>query len=150
MLESARSRLPLLVGSLTFMACSVAATAGYARLAGPLLGSLQKGQLSAASPTTLRQTQILPSLSWTEIVSALVVLELVRALSETARANLSSRLQLSVVREIRGKVLGHVLRLAPHTLLRWPRGELASRVQVEVHGPGHCSIWASPRAFGAY
>ncbi len=30
MMESVRSRLPLLVGSLTFMACSAAATAGYA------------------------------------------------------------------------------------------------------------------------
>ena len=116
------------------MACSAAATAGYAWLAGPLLRSLEGSRLSSTSPVSLGQTEIQPSLSWTEIVAALVILGLVRALSETARANFSSRLQLSVVREIRGKVLEHVLRLAPLTLLRWPRGELASRVQVEVHG----------------
>ncbi|MDH3842376.1 MAG: ABC transporter ATP-binding protein/permease [Myxococcales bacterium] len=122
------------MGSLTFMAASAAATAGYAWLAGPLLGSLEGSRLSVASQTAIEQTKIFPSLSWTQIVAALIFLGLFRALSETARAHLSSRLQLSVVREIRGKVLGHVLRLEPLTLLQWPQGEIASRVQVEVHG----------------
>ncbi len=134
LLESTSKRLPLVVGSLTFMAASAAATAGYAWLAGPLLGSLEGSRLSVASQTAIEQTKISPSLSWTQIVAALIFLGLFRALSETARAHLSSRLQLSVVREIRGKVLGHVLRLEPLTLLQWPQGEIASRVQVEVHG----------------
>ncbi|MDH3202055.1 MAG: ABC transporter ATP-binding protein/permease, partial [Myxococcales bacterium] len=127
-------RLPLVVGSLIFMAVSAAATAGYAWLAGPLLGSLEGDRLSVASQTAIEQTKIPPSLSWTEIVIALVFLGLFRALSEMARAHFSSRLQLSIVREIRGKVLEHVLRLEPRALLRWPPGELASRVHVEVHG----------------
>lgn len=134
LLESARRRLPLALASLTFMACSAAATAGYAWLAGPLLASLEGSRVSVPSPSAITQTEIFPSLSWAEIVAALVFLGLFRALSETARAHLASRLQLGVVREIRGKVLDHVLRLEPLTLLRWPPGELASRVQVEVHG----------------
>ncbi len=134
LLESTSKRLPLVVGSLTFMAASAAATAGYAWLAGPLLGSLEGSRLSVASQAAIAQTKIFPSLTWTQIVAALIFLGLFRALSEAARAHLSSRLQLSVVREIRGKVLGHVLRLEPLTLLQWPQGEIASRVQVEVHG----------------
>ncbi len=116
------------------MACSAALTAGYAWLAGPLLRSLEGSQLSSASQRAIEQTKISPNLTWTEIAVALVFLGIFRALSEAARAHLSSRLQLSVVREIRGKVLAHVLRLQPLTLLRWPPGELASRVQVEIHG----------------
>jgi len=70
----------------------------------------------------------------TQIVWLLVLLGLVRALSEAIRTNLTATLQLRVVREFLGKVLAHVLSLKPSTLLRWPRGELASRIQVEVHG----------------
>ena len=130
LLESVRRRLPLVVAALAVMSVSAAATAGYAWVVGPLLRSLEGDFGTQAHPQTLG----LPSLSVTQIVWLLVVLGLVRAVSETVRANLSARLQLSVVREFRGKVLGHVLRLEPSTLLRWPRGELASRIQVEVHG----------------
>ena len=130
LLESVRRRLALVVAALAVMLVSAAATAGYAWVVGPLLRSLE-GDLGAQAPP---QTLGLPSLSVTQIVWLLVLLGLVRAVSETVRANLSARLQLSVVREFRGKVLGHVLRLEPSTLLRWPRGELASRIQVEVHG----------------
>ena len=58
----------------------------------------------------------------------------IRALLETLRANLSTKLQVGVVREFPGKVPAHVLQLEPSTLPWWPRGELASRIQVEVHG----------------
>jgi hypothetical protein len=58
----------------------------------------------------------------------------IRALLETLRANLSAKLQVGVVSEFRGKVPAHVPQLEPSTLLWWPRGELASRIQVEVHG----------------
>jgi ABC-type multidrug transport system fused ATPase/permease subunit len=76
----------------------------------------------------------LPILSATQIVWLLLFLGALRALAETARASLSSRLQLGIVREFRGAVLAHVLRLEPSVLKRWPPGELASRIQVEVHG----------------
>jgi ABC-type multidrug transport system fused ATPase/permease subunit len=112
------------------MLVSAAATAGYAWLVGPLLRSLE-GDFSAPSLTGPLST---PSLSVTQIVWLLVLLGLVRALAETVRANLTSKLQLRVIKEFRGKLLSHVLQLEPSTLLRWPRGELASRIQVEVHG----------------
>ena len=130
LLELVRHRLALALAVLSIMWVSAAATAGYAWLVGPLLRSLE-GDLGAEMPTS---ALALPSLSVTEIVWLLVLLGLVRALAETIRANLSAKLQLSVVREFRGKVLAHVLRFEPSTLLRWPRGELASRIQVEVHG----------------
>jgi ABC-type multidrug transport system fused ATPase/permease subunit len=118
------------VAALFFMLVSAAATAGYAWLVGPLLRSLE-GDFSAPSLTGPLST---PSLSVTQIVWLLVLLGLVRALAETVRANLTSKLQLRVIKEFRGKLLSHVLQLEPSTLLRWPRGELASRIQVEVHG----------------
>jgi ABC-type multidrug transport system fused ATPase/permease subunit len=130
LLESVFRRLPLGAATLAVMSVSAAATAGYAWLVGPLLRSLEGDLASQAPPSALA----FPTLSVTEIVWLLVLLGLVRALSETVRANLSAKLQLRIVPEFRGKVLGHVLRLEPSTLLRWPRGELASRIQVEVHG----------------
>jgi ABC-type bacteriocin/lantibiotic exporter with double-glycine peptidase domain len=70
----------------------------------------------------------------TQIVWLLVALGAVRALSEAARTNLTSKFQLSTIREFSDEVLAHLLRLEPLVLLRWPRGELASRIQVEVDG----------------
>ncbi len=130
LLESVGRRLPLAVATLSAMAVSAAATAGYAWLVGPLLLSLE-GDSAVGAPLS---ALVFPSLSVIQIVWILVLLGVVRTLSETIRANLASRLQLRVIREFRGKVLAHVLHLEPTTLLRWPRGELASRVQVEVHG----------------
>jgi ATP-binding cassette subfamily B protein len=112
------------------MALSAAATAGYAWLVGPLLRSLEGDFGDQMSSGALA----FPSLSAAEIVWLLVLLGFVRAMSETARARLTATLQLGVIREFRGKVLAHVLRIEPSSLLRWPRGELASRIQVEVHG----------------
>jgi ABC-type multidrug transport system fused ATPase/permease subunit len=112
------------------MLVSAAATAGYAWVVGPLVRSLEGDLGDQLAPPTL----VFPSLSATQIVWLLVLLGLVSAISETIRAQLSARLQLRVVREFRGKVLAHVLSLEPTTLFRWPRGELASRIQVEVHG----------------
>ena len=130
LLESLRRRLPLAAAALLATLVSAAATAGYAWMVGPLLRSLEGNSgveiPSAALPFT--------SPSVTQIVWLLVSLGLLRAVSETIRAHLGAKLQLSVVREFRGKVLAHVLRLEPSTLLQWPRGELASRIQVEVHG----------------
>jgi ABC-type multidrug transport system fused ATPase/permease subunit len=112
------------------MVVSAAATAGYAWLVGPLLRSLE-GDFGARIPSVAPSD---PILSVTQIVWVLVFLGVLRAVSETARAHLSSKLQLGVIKEFRGRLLSHVLRLEPSTLLRWPRGELASRIQVEVHG----------------
>jgi ABC-type multidrug transport system fused ATPase/permease subunit len=120
----------LALAALSAMSVSAAATAGYAWVVGPLLRSLEGDLGNQAAHRGLA----FPSLSVTQIVWLLVLLGLTRALSETIRTNLSATLQLRVVREFRGKVLAHVLSLEPSSLLRWPRGELASRIQVEVHG----------------
>ena len=116
------------------MAASAAATAGYAWLAGPLLAGLEQFSVSQNSLDDALQTQSGTSLSLQAIVVWLVGLGVARALFETLRANLAARLQLAVVREIRTKILLHTLQLSPLTLRRWTRGELASRIQVEVHG----------------
>ena len=130
LLESVRKRFGLAVAALSVTLLSAAATAGYAWVVGPLLRSLE-GDLAPEVPLS---AFAFPSVSVIQIVWILVLLGLIRAVSETIRANMSARLQLSVVQEFRGKVLAHVLRLEPSTLLQWPRGELASRIQVEVHG----------------
>jgi subfamily B ATP-binding cassette protein MsbA len=130
LLESLRTRLPLLFTALCATLLSAAATAGYAWVVGPLLRVLEGDSGSTAVSAEFP----MPGLTVTEIVWLLVALGLLRATSETVRANLSARLQLDVVREFRGKVLAHVLCIEPTTLLGWPRGELASRIQVEVHG----------------
>lgn len=134
LLESLRSRLPLAVATVALMTLSAVATAGYAWLTGPLLQALQGGEILDTSPANTLQNERLSSLSWTAIVLIIASLALVRGLSDTARAHFASRLQLGVTRELRGKVLEHVLRLPPLALARWPPGELASRIQVEVHG----------------
>ena len=134
LLESLRARLPLAVGTIVLMTLSAVATAGYAWLTGPLLEALQRGEILDDSHKSTLQTEGLASLSWTAIVLVIVSLALVRGLSDTARAHVASRLQLGVTRELRGKVLDHALRLSPLQLARWPPGELASRIQVEVHG----------------
>jgi subfamily B ATP-binding cassette protein MsbA len=130
LLESVRGRLPLAVKTLCVTLLSAAATAGYAWVVGPLVHVLEGNSGSEVTSGALQ----VPGLSVAQIVWLLVALGLLRAVSETVRANLSAKLQLGVVREFRGKVLAHVLRLEPTTLLRWPSGELASRIQVEVHG----------------
>ena len=130
LLESLRGRCPLAAAALLATLLSAAATAGYAWMVGPLLRNLE-GNSGLEMPST---GFAFTSPSVTQIVWLLVSLGLLRAVSETIRAHLGAKLQLSVVREFRGKVLTHVLRLEPCTLLQWPRGELASRIQVEVHG----------------
>ena len=68
------------------------------------------------------------------VAGALVLLGALRALAETVRVNLTAKAQLGIVREFRAELLRHLLDLEPVVLLRWPPGELASRIQVEVHG----------------
>ena len=131
LLESvAARRLPLLV-SITLMGASAVATAGYAWVAGPALASLGRGGFLPSSPMPSTFGGMPSAL---QIVAALVCLGLLRALAETARARISARLQLRVVREFRGKILARALTLEPGSLLAWGPGELASRIQVEVHG----------------
>ena len=122
--------MPLGLATFCAMAVSAVATAGYAWLVGPLLHSLD-GNLGAQTGSDALR---IPSLSMSQIVWLLVGLGALRALSETLRTNLAARFQLGVIREFRGNLLGHVLALEPSKLLAWPRGELASRIQVEVHG----------------
>ncbi len=130
LLKSVRARIPLALASVLAMAVSAAATAGYAWLVGPLVRSLEGN----SGPGSALGTLPIPSLSVPQIVGLLVGLGLLRALSETVRTHLASKLQLGVIREFRGKLLAHVLALEPSKLLAWPRGELSSRIQVEVHG----------------
>jgi len=134
LLESLRSRGVLASASLTFMGVSALTTAGYAWLVGPVLIALQRDSVSNSSPVSTLQIEAFPSLSWTQIVGAMVLLGLARAAAETGRAHLTTRLQLGLVYEFRGKILSHVLRVEPGNLAAWPPGELASRIQVEVHG----------------
>ncbi|MGB5366392.1 MAG: ABC transporter ATP-binding protein [Polyangiales bacterium] len=122
--------MPLALATVFAMVVSAAATAGYAWLVGPLVRSWE-GNSGAGS--ALGKLPI-PSLTVTQIVCLLVGLGVLRALSETIRTHLASKLQLGVIREFRGKLLSHVLALEPSKLLAWPRGELSSRIQVEVHG----------------
>lgn len=130
LLESVRRRLVLVAATILVTLVSTGATAGYAWMVGPLVRAFEGN----SRPTIPSSALSLPNLTVTQIVWLLVLLGLIRASSEMVRANLSARLQLSVIREFRGKVLAHVLRAEPSTLLRWPSGELASRIQVEVHG----------------
>ncbi|RZV54894.1 MAG: ABC transporter ATP-binding protein [Deltaproteobacteria bacterium] len=130
LLKSVRARMPLALASLVAMVVSAAATAGYAWLVGPLVRTWEgnSGVESAWGALPV------PSLSVPQIVGLLLGLGLLRALSETLRTHLASKLQLGVIREFRGKLLAHVLALEPASLLAWRRGELSSRIQVEVHG----------------
>ena len=130
LLKSVRARSPLVLGNLGAMVVSAAAAAGYAWLVGPLV-RIWEVNLGGETASGLLAY---PSLTIAQIVGLLVALGTLRALSETLRTHLSARLQLGVVREFRGKLLHHVLCLEPSKLLAWPRGELASRIQVEVHG----------------
>ncbi len=130
LLKSLRARLPLALVTVLAMAVSALATAGYAWLVGPLVRSWEGNSATASDLGTLP----IPSLAVTQIVWLLVGLGVLRALSETVRTHLASRLQLGIIREFRGKLLRHALALEPSTLLAWPRGELSSRIQVEVHG----------------
>lgn len=134
LLQLVATKMATVVAALLFTGAAAAATAGYAWLAGPLIGSLERGQARPSASFEALETAWGPTLSWTQIAWLLVLLGLVRALSEAARAHLASKLQLSVVREFRGEILARVLALDPRDQARWPPGELASRVQVEVHG----------------
>lgn len=116
------------------MAASACATAGYAWLAGPLLSRFQDAGVSQRSLVDPGQSESPVNLSFGAIVLLLLFLGLLRTGFETARGHVSARLQQSVVFEIRGKILEHVLSLTPAALARWSHGALASRVQVEVHG----------------
>ena len=126
--------LATVVAALLFMGISAAATAGYAWLAGPLIGSLEGASAAGSSTMGDAPSAAGAVLSWSQIAWLLVLLGVVRAISEAARAHLTARLQLAVMREFRGKILAQALALDPLERGRWPHGELASRVQIEVHG----------------
>ncbi|MGB9339762.1 MAG: hypothetical protein WCB63_11005, partial [Polyangiales bacterium] len=102
LLQSLRARTPLVLATVCAMALSAAATAGYAWLVGPLVRSFE-GKLGAE---TSSGALAIPSLSVAQIVWLLVGLGALRALSETLRTHLAARLQLGVIREFRGKLLG--------------------------------------------
>lgn len=131
LLESLSDRPLLIIIVLTLMGVSAGATAGYAWVAGPALAALGRGGFLSSSPGSAASGTI-PSA--VQIVTALVCLGLLRALAETARARISARLQLGIVREFRGKILARALTLEPAAITAWGPGELASRIQVEVHG----------------
>jgi ABC-type multidrug transport system fused ATPase/permease subunit len=134
MLESVRGRGLLALGSVTLMGVSAVAAAGVAWLVGPALSRLQEGPLSSSLRADGAQTALFPSLSWVQIALGLVILGLLAAAAEAGRTYLSARFQAGLVREFRGKILGHLLAAEPAALAGWPPGELASRVQVEIHG----------------
>jgi len=116
------------------MGVAAAATAGYAWLAGPLLALLADDEKLSSFHVFAKLADSGERNGAAEIVFALVLIGLVRTSAEALRSRVSARLQLSVVREFRAKILSHVLGLEPAEALRWPSGELSSRVQVEVHG----------------
>ena len=120
--------------ALALTGVSAAVIAAYAWLVGPLLDHLGGTPLSLSSQALGARTEALPSLSWTEIALALVLLGVLRGAAETLRANVGARVQLGIIREFRGKILSRVLCAEPIHLAAWPHGELASRIQVEVHG----------------
>lgn len=130
LLKSVQSRPWLVAATLVAIVLSAFATAGYAWLVGPLVRSLESNSGGEIPADALP----IPSLSLMQIVWMLVGLGVLRSLSETLRAHLAARLQLGVIRDFRGKLLRYVLGLEPSILLAWPAGELASRIQVEVHG----------------
>ncbi len=124
------------------MLVSAAATGGYAWLVAPLLQSFEANS-GLGDPRGAFDSM---DLSVAEIVIALVLIGALRALTETVRVNLTAKAQPGIVREFTAELLRHLLDLEPVVLLRWPPGELASRIQVEVHGirmllqlvhPGH-------------
>jgi ABC-type multidrug transport system fused ATPase/permease subunit len=90
-----------------------------------------RSEFGAERPRGLTQ---FVGLSVAEIVSALVLLGALRALTETVRVDLTAKAQLGIVQRFRLELLEHLLDREPAVLLRWPPGELASRIQVEVRG----------------
>lgn len=116
-----------------------------ARIAGrPCLGEVLRVNWGPAP----HQTRCLRRRSAAQIAWRLVLLGLVRADSEAIHAKLSAWLEVSVVREFRGKLLGRLLCLEQSSFLGLPRGDLAFRIQVEIHWlrtlplgsqPGHSS-----------
>ncbi len=144
LLESVRKRIPLAVASPCTMAVAAATTAGYAWLVGPLLRDLGADSTVQSAPGAAA----FPDLSVPQIVWLLVVLGVVRALSETVRTNLASRFQLSTIREFRGEVLVHVLRLEPSVLLNGRAESSPPAFKSRSTGSAHSSIRVWPRAFG--
>ena len=142
LLESVRQHRGLLLAAFAAMLVSAAATGGYAWLVAPLLQSLEANS-GLGDPRGAFDSM---DLSVAEIVIALLLIGALRALTETVRVNLTAKAQPGIVLEFRAELLRHLLDLEPVVLLRWPPGELASRIQVEVHGirmllqlvhPGH-------------
>ncbi len=134
LLESVRRRSVLFALTLTLMAVSAAATAGYAWLVGPALQALQEQDFSHIFLSLRVQNETEISFSLGAIALMLVLLALVRAISETLRSRFATRAQLSVVRELRAILLEHALRLPARLRQQWTHGELASRIQLEVQG----------------
>jgi subfamily B ATP-binding cassette protein MsbA len=134
LLQSVRRRSALFALTLTLMAVSAAATAGYAWLVGPALQALQEQGFSHIFLSLGVQTETEISLSLGAIASMLVLLAGARALSETLRSRWATRAQLGVVRELRATLLAHALALPARLRQQWTHGELASRIQLEVQG----------------
>jgi len=102
LLESMQRRLPLGAAVLAVMLVSAAAAAGHEWLVGPLFPNLETDSGAQMPPGALAS----PGLSANEIVWLLVLIGLLRALTETLRTNLSAKLQLRIVAEFRGKCSG--------------------------------------------
>lgn len=141
MLESMRPRARLGLASVTLMGLSAMAAAGAVWLVGPLLARVQGQLLSESSRAAEGHIEASTGLSWAQIAVVLVGLGMIRALSEAGSAHVAARFQFGVIREFRGKILARVLSLEPAALAMWPAGELASRVQVEIHGVRSLLHW---------
>ncbi len=120
LLQLVASKMATVVAALLFMGISAGATAGYAWLAGPLIGSLEEGRAAGSATFVDAPGAGWPYLSWTQIAGLLVLLGILRAVSEAARAHLTASLQLAVTREFRKKILARALYLNPLELGRWP------------------------------
>ena len=134
LLKSMRRQAPLFALTITLMAASASATAGYAWLVGPALHALHEQGFAEIFLSLGFSAEGQISLSLATIAAMLEMLALVRALSETLRSRWAARAQLDVIRELRAILLAHALALPARLRQRWTHGELASRIQVEVQG----------------
>lgn len=132
--QAVRRRRVAMLTAIGVMGVSAVATAIYAVLVGPLVSALNPVTKTLQSQGATEQIDLLSNLDAEAIVVLLLGASLARAGAEWARAHWVAALQQGVVRDLRQALFERLLRFTHEGLQQWGRGELAARMNAEVHG----------------
>jgi ABC-type multidrug transport system fused ATPase/permease subunit len=115
-------RWGLVLASSLALACVSGTTVALAALVGPFLAALHGADASSSGPTT----------SPVSLAATVVAITVARAVASYAHRQLTAHLGEDVVRRLRERMYGHVIRITRETLSTQRRGAIASHLSSDA------------------